>query len=107
VPVEELLSKDRAAQRAALLQDSRSVEAAADASLGYPGHQQRGGDTVYFCVVDGEGNACSFINSNYWGFGSGIVPEVGGGGCRAPSAAGLLQHRGSAVPPACVLLAKG
>jgi gamma-glutamyltranspeptidase len=75
VPVAELLSKEYAAKRRALLDPRR---AKVDVQHGSP---VAGTDTVYFCVVDGAGNACSFINSVYMGFGSGIVAK-GFGQCR-------------------------
>ena len=69
VPVEKLLSQPYAASRGALIDPTR---AAADCHRGTP---PAGSDTIYLSVVDGDGNACSLVNSNYMGFGSGIVPE--------------------------------
>jgi len=40
------------------------------------------GDTVYLCAVDAEGNACSMIESIYYGFGS----------CFVAGDTGLLMH---------------
>jgi gamma-glutamyltranspeptidase/glutathione hydrolase len=68
VPLEWLLSKRYADERRKQIDRRRAV---LDQQRGVP---TTGSDTVYFCVVDGEGNACSFINSNYMGFGTGIVP---------------------------------
>ncbi len=68
-PLNGLLSKEYAAERRSLI-DPR--KAAKTVRFGTP---LGSSDTVYFCVVDGAGNACSMINSNYLGFGTGIVPR--------------------------------
>ncbi len=65
IPTEKLLSKNYAAQ----LRESISRDAVAAVS------PDLGGDTTYLCAVDAEGNGCSFINSLYDRFGSGIVAE--------------------------------
>ncbi|KAG8453730.1 hypothetical protein GDO86_000379 [Hymenochirus boettgeri] len=70
VPVDQLLSKVYAAQRAKLIDLQRASEHNTHGNL-----CETGSDTVYFSVVDPQGNACSFINSNYEFFGTGLVPE--------------------------------
>ena len=68
-PLDWLLSPEYAAARRGLIRP--------EAAMAFPAHGAApgGADTVYLTVVDGEGNACSLINSNYMGFGTGIVPR--------------------------------
>jgi gamma-glutamyltranspeptidase / glutathione hydrolase len=80
VPIKELLSKRYANERAANIKEDK---AATNIVHGYP---SVGTDTVSFQIVDKEGNAISFINSNYAGFGTGLVPRNCGF---------TLQNRGS------------
>jgi gamma-glutamyltranspeptidase / glutathione hydrolase len=68
-PLDELLGKTYAAERRNLIQPG---QAQADVQHGSPFTSS---DTVYLSVVDGDGNACSFINSTYMSFGTGIVPR--------------------------------
>ncbi|MDW8325116.1 MAG: gamma-glutamyltransferase family protein [Anaerolineales bacterium] len=69
IPLARLLSAGYAAQRRRLIDPQR-------ATLNFRhGLPFSAGGTVYCCAVDGQGNACSFINSNYIGFGTGLVPE--------------------------------
>jgi len=80
VPVAELLSKEYAAKRRALIDPNKAL------NLVNPGEINVGSDTTYFTVVDKDGNAVSFINSLFDAFGSGIV---------AGDTGIVLQNRGS------------
>ncbi|MFC0270989.1 gamma-glutamyltransferase family protein [Metabacillus herbersteinensis] len=72
----ELLSESYAAKRSSLITDK--------ALLPEPGTPSKGG-TVYLATADSEGNMVSFIQSNYMGFGSGVV---------VPGTGIALQNRG-------------
>ena len=76
VAAEDLLSPAYAEQR--------RKEVGEQALYPEPGRPPKGG-TVYLATADGEGNMVSFIQSNYMGFGSGLV---------VPGTGISLQNRG-------------
>src|SRR5690606_6139950 len=78
VPVDRLLSKEYAAGRRALISPTKALTDVA------PGRPDLGG-TVYLCSADADGRMVSFIQSNYMGFGSGVV---------VPGTGIALQNRG-------------
>jgi gamma-glutamyltranspeptidase / glutathione hydrolase len=80
IPIHELLSKDYAARRRALIDPDKAIDAPAH------GDVRVGSDTTYFTVVDKDRNAVSFINSIFSAFGSGIV---------AGETGIVLQNRGA------------
>ncbi len=71
VPVGLLLGAEHIAELAARI-DPRH------AALPAPATNPRGGGTVYLAAVDRDGNAVSLIESNYGGFGSGVVDPATG-----------------------------
>ena len=79
VPVAGLLSAEYANAMRAHISADRAMPA--ELPPGYPAH----GDTIYLTVVDGEGNAISFINSLFASFGAGLCTGSGV----------MLQNRGA------------
>jgi gamma-glutamyltranspeptidase/glutathione hydrolase len=81
VPVAELLSKEYATKRRALIDPHKALDSPP------AGEVNMGSDTTYFTVVDKDGNSVSFINSLFDAFGSGVV---------AGDTGIVFQNRGSA-----------
>ncbi len=77
VPLQQLISKEYAAQRAKLIQPSKAL---VNVPAGDP--KLKHSDTIYLCVVDKDRNCCSLIQSNFHGFGSQLVAGEAGFACR-------------------------
>lgn len=65
-----LVAPDYLARRRALIDPTRARPSLAPGGLA--------GDTIYLCAADDEGSAVSLIQSNYRGFGSGLVVDETG-----------------------------
>jgi gamma-glutamyltranspeptidase/glutathione hydrolase len=85
IPVKEMLSKTLAEERAKLIRPDKANCDVAPSELKMM-TRLYGGDTIYMSAVDKDGNIVSLIQSNYSGFGSGLVP---------PKTGFMLQNRGS------------
>ena len=73
LPTEALISKEYGIEQNKRVDMKRAAD---DVPAGDP--QLQKGDTVYLTVIDKDRNCCSFIQSNYYGFGSKVTPaDVG------------------------------
>ena len=71
IPVEQLVSKEYAAERRDLINPARAART-------YPAGEFEHGNTIYMTVADRHGNMVSLIQSNFRGMGSGMTPyELG------------------------------
>lgn len=70
IPVKTLISEEYAAERRKLINTNK---ASVSVEAGNPALKD--GDTIYLTVADNEGNMVSLIQSNYRGFGSGMMPD--------------------------------
>lgn len=86
VPTYGLISPEYLAERAKIFDASKAHDSIQPGNPDFVSPALRSSDTVYFTVTDAAGNAASFINSNYAGFGTAIVPK----GCGF-----TLQNRGA------------
>ncbi|WP_096429504.1 gamma-glutamyltransferase [Labilibaculum antarcticum] len=68
IPLKELISKEYALERKALIDPNKSAKS-------YPAGELEQGNTIYLTVADKEGNMVSLIQSNYRGMGSGMTPD--------------------------------
>jgi gamma-glutamyltranspeptidase / glutathione hydrolase len=84
VPVAKLLSKETAAARASLIKMDHATCSVTPTEVAWLA-KLPGADTIYMSAMDREGNMVSLIQSNYGGFGSGVV---------APGTGYALQNRG-------------
>ena len=96
VPVQELVSKAYATERARAIDMQR---AATHDEAGDPVALSRR-ETTYLCTADDDGMMVSLIQSNYTGFGSGyVVPELGFGLQNRGALFSLDPHHANALQP--------
>lgn len=85
VPVQEMLSKQLAVERAKLVKMDKAACQVVASDIGQK-LNARGSETIYMSTIDKDGNIVSLIQSNYGGYGTGMV---------APGAGFSFHNRGA------------